>query len=106
MEKEDYLEVLEKIKEILEFGEQFEREEDEEHKLIDSLKKDYNDFFFWALGEKKETIKKNEMSKIWEKIHPGLPLPRIFQIKTDLGKGLATVCFFMDAYPLYLANED
>jgi hypothetical protein len=72
---------------------------------MDSLEKDYNDFMQWAFGEglgRNVMLSREKSGKDWAKRHPWLPIPRIFLSDKALDMELGTVCFFMDAYPLYI----
>jgi len=105
MEKETILEAIEKLKDLIEEI----SDQDQEDEIVASLHEDYNAFFTWAIGDesdKKDKYSKEEMCKKWKRMHPGLPLPRVFQTEADLGKCLSTVCLFMDAYPLFLQSID
>lgn len=109
MEEDRLEEILRNLEELTQLGRKLQDElgeEEEEDEIVKSLSEDYNDFFVWALGEKVVRCTRKELIKKWKKTHPDLPIPRIFQTDADIGKELTTICLFMDAYPLYLANED
>jgi hypothetical protein len=104
MGKENYQDILEKMKELLELCAEKEDDDDEEEEILKSIKKDYDEFFFWATGDSLKKVNKGELLIKWQKLHPQLAIPRILLINYDLGKELSTVCLFMDAYPLYLES--
>jgi hypothetical protein len=79
---------------------------DDDQEIIDSMKKDYEDCFEWALGLKdNEKLDVSGSKKIWEALHPTLPVPRVCLVSPEkLGSGY-TMLFLMDAYPLYLKSK-
>lgn len=82
-------------------------EDDEECEILESLEQDYKDFMEWAFGSARaiQTSKRKSV-KIWKKLHPGLPVPRVMQTEKGLNPNMSTICLFMDAYPLYLAEKN
>lgn len=84
----------------------YEDDEDDECEIMKSLEKDYNDFMNWSLGtcvDKK--LSKKTAVKIWMKLHPELEVPRVFRSEHSISSELATICLFLDVYPLYLAEK-
>jgi hypothetical protein len=79
---------------------------DDDQEIIDSMKKDYESCFEWALNLKEnEKVDISGSKKIWEALHPTLPVPRVCLVPPEkIGYGYSML-FLMDAYPLYLKSK-
>jgi hypothetical protein len=87
-------------------GENETESDSDEQKILDSMKKDYEDCFEWALNLKDhEKLDVGASKHLWEALHPTLPVPRVCLVSPEkLGSGY-TMLFLMDAYPLYLKRN-
>jgi hypothetical protein len=103
--------ILELMREAVEIKKKLnDREEDDNEKMeLDeigqSLEKDYEDFYAWCFGSKKEKLSMEKATKVWKERHPDLPLPRVFQSKCEFGLAITIMCLLMDAYHHFKAEK-
>lgn len=77
-----------------------------DREIIKGLKKDYFDFFKWALDlDEEESILHHEIAKKWKELHPNLPVPRAALLEQE-NAPYGQMIFIMDAYPLYLKYKE
>lgn len=83
-----------------------EDDEDDECEIMDSLDRDYRDLMKWIFGEDGQLqFSKRKAKRIWRRLHPGLEVPRVLQSEKSVNPALSTLCLFLDAYPMYLAEK-
>ena len=74
--------------------------------ILVSMQKDYDEFFKWALDISQDAdVSKQEGKNRWERLHPDLPLPRVFRFKRQIPNTVFTLFFFLDAFPLFVAYK-
>lgn len=83
-----------------------EEEDEEDCELMESLNRDYNDVMNWVFGKEGQFHwSKNKALKVWKKLHPALEAPRVLRTEKSVNPTLSTLCLFLDAYPMYLAEK-
>lgn len=106
----EVLEKLKKVEDIVEKDSDCDSESDcdeaSECEHFLSLKKDYDAFFIWCVGEDFENVGNwKKALKKWKQLHPNLSIPRVFLTEESLPQDLVSLGLFIDAYPLYLNEE-
>ncbi len=82
-----------------------EEDDDEGCELIESLNNDFQDYQNWLWGDNKSFSKK-EAIKIWKKLHPKHPVPRVLQSEKEIDQKLRDIAVMFDAFPIYLAEKN
>lgn len=99
--------LLELRKEIEASMEDEKEETSKEGEILNDLKNDFTSCFKWALNlEHKEKVDAEEGKKIWERLHPDLPIPRVCLCEAGSIGHSFTMLFLMDAYPHYLKHKN
>ncbi len=108
-EKELLIDLLKSLLELVEENNEELKEEIYERRLEVEIKRDFNDFFKWALGlDDLEGIDIKKTKERWKELHPDLPVPRVcsLEIPPTLKIHLATFFFIMDAHIHYLKEKE
>jgi hypothetical protein len=84
-----------------------EEDDEDETPIIKSLQEDHDAFMKWCFGaDNCVAFKKSKAQRMWKKLHPNLPLPRVLKAEKYLRPELTSIALFMDAYGYYLAFKE
>jgi len=69
-----------------------------------SLATEYDQLMTWAFG-KWQGLGKSESRKLWKKLHPTLPVPRVLKERHAIPSQFQNTALIMDILPIYLKEK-
>lgn len=81
-------------------------DDDEGCEILEELDQEYRVIVEWCFGVNEKVVwSKSKTRKVWKRLHPNLPLPRILESEGKTGPLQMIIGLLIDAYPMYLAEK-
>lgn len=86
-------------------SEECDEDDDDVCPINQALAQEYDALMTWAFG-KWQNLGKSESRKIWKKLHPSHPVPRVLVERHAIPSIFANTALIMDILPIYLKEKE